>query len=432
MQRTVHILTVVLVAAWFPGCAWSGTMLNSTQYEIVFTKSYGVRPGTPHALIRTGDGGFAFVGTFGGAAFVVKTDANGDVQWQREFTSPKPPRQEHTGEVVLQTRDGGFLVAGSTNSDSTTGIQMGQTPDPISPRARMAALLVKYDKHGGVLWTKTFLDLPEKRFRKHFYRGVAVKDGYILIGITSVELLDQPTRTGRAPAYPLWVVKFNDAGEVVWERVFSDEVFTAFLGGTPLYGKPVIDRDGHLLFAVAAREHQKRVGGRLQTMTGGEPLVEYTVVFKLDKDGVEIKRVKLPAASTLAFTPVADGYAVVGTERTFHLGTWMITLDPHLNQKSQTMVNAPAFGIRAMVPWGNDGALFVGGYHVDDPDRPRPKAALASITKDGQFQGESTLSGGYTTAVDVVQGARDDEFIFLVSSDFVAEPGTALVKVRRR
>lgn len=433
MRRTVHILTVVLVAPWLPGCAWGGTMLDSTQYEIIFTKSYGLRAGTPHALIRTVDSGFAFVGTFGGAAYLVKTDANGDVQWQREFTSPKPPRQEHTGEVVLQTRDGGFVVAGSTNSDSTTGIQMGKTPDPISPRARMAALLVKYDKNGTVLWTKTFLDSPEKRFRKHFYRGIVVEDGYILIGQTTVELFDQPTRTGRAPAYPLWVVKFNEAGEVVWERVFGDELFTAF-GGTELYGKPVIDREGHLLFAVATREWQKRgEGGKLQTKLGqGGPSVRYTVVLKLDKSGVEIKRAQLPAADTLAVAPVADGYALVGSEHTFHRQTWVITLDHDLNQKSQIMLNASVFSIRTALPWGNDGSLLVVGYHVDDPDRPRPKAAFAYVTKDGQFQDESTFSGGYTTMVDVVRGARDDEFVFLVSSEFVAEPGTALVKVRRR
>ena len=435
VQRGVCLLSVLFFVCLFPGCTRGINWIDSTAHEVILEKSLGIAYGEPQQLIKTADGGYAFVGTFGGAAFLVKTDAKGEVQWQREFTSPTPPRQHHSANAVLQTKDGGFLIAGSTDSDSTTGVQMGETPNPTSPRRGQAALVVKYDTNGQFVWKKTFIGTPNTYFNRVFYRGVVAQDGYILIGQTNLTLFDQPTPSGRGGSIPLWVVKLNDAGEVMWERVFGNEVFAVVGSGTEVYGKPVVDSQGNLLIAIATREQLNRVAdGKLEVFKGGESLVEYAVVLKLDKDGHELKRVQLAAARTLAFTPIPQGYVLVGSGAQFHSKgkTWMVKLNDDLTIASKTIWETTQFGARCMVPLGSDDGLLIGGSHKADEKSGRPpQAATGYVTKEGQFQEEMMSNSYHVRAVDVVPGSQDGEFVFLVDSGTGTQPGAALVKVKR-
>lgn len=163
-------------------------------------------------------------------------------------------------------------------------------------------------------------------------------------------------------------------------------------------------------------------------------MVEYAVVLKLDKDGHELKRVQLAAARTLAFTPIPQGYALVGSGSQFHSKgkTWMVKLNDDLTVASKTIWETTKFSARCMLPLGSDDGLLIGGYHKDDYESSRlPQAATGYVTKEGQFQEEMMSNSYHESAVDVVPGSQDGEFVFLVNSVTGTQPGVALVKVKR-
>ncbi len=77
--------------------------------------------------IQSQDGGLVFMGRSSGI-WLIKTDADGNVQWIKSYHGSD-------GHAVIQTPDGGFLIAGGLHKDG---------------------LLIKTDGIGNLQWTKTF------------------------------------------------------------------------------------------------------------------------------------------------------------------------------------------------------------------------------------------------------------------------------------
>jgi hypothetical protein len=98
--------------------------------DTLWTKTYGQvgRYSRGNDIIQTGDGGFAITGfiktasTNGGYdLYLVKIDASGNVQWEKEFKI-EPTNASYTssdGRSILQTSDGGFAISGTWFSGST-------------------------------------------------------------------------------------------------------------------------------------------------------------------------------------------------------------------------------------------------------------------------------------------------------------------------
>ena len=76
-----------------------------------------------HSIVQTEDGGYIVAGeteSFGPAsyaAWVLKLKPNGDIDWQRAIDGG---RFDYARSIV-QTKDGGYIVAGNTNSFSERG-----------------------------------------------------------------------------------------------------------------------------------------------------------------------------------------------------------------------------------------------------------------------------------------------------------------------
>jgi len=95
-----------------------------------------------YSLIQTSDGGYAIAGTtqsFGAGewdVYVVKLDAHGNLQWTKTIGGP----ESEIGQSLIQTSDGGFAIAGETYSFGAGGRDV---------------YVIKLDANGNLQWTKT-------------------------------------------------------------------------------------------------------------------------------------------------------------------------------------------------------------------------------------------------------------------------------------
>ena len=163
---------------------------DSTGIEL-WNKTFG---GTgyddAYSVQQTADDGFILVGDTGsyGAGFydawLVKTDANGNEQWNKTFGGTD---FDHAFSVQ-QTVDGGYILAGETYGDFW---------------------LVKTDNNGNELWNKTFggTGFEEARSVQQTTDG-----GYILAG---------DTNSYGAGGYDFWLVKTDDNGNEQWNKTFG-------------------------------------------------------------------------------------------------------------------------------------------------------------------------------------------------------------------
>ena len=84
-----------------------------------------------HSLILTSDGGFAIAGesdSFGAGGYdfwLIKTDSSGNIEWSRTYGGP----ERDSAESVIQTSDGGYVLAGLTQSYGLVGSDLNLKSD---------------------------------------------------------------------------------------------------------------------------------------------------------------------------------------------------------------------------------------------------------------------------------------------------------------
>ena len=121
------------------------------------------------SLIQTADGGYAIAGgteSFGAGeadVYVVKLDANGNLQWTKTIGG----ESDDWGNSLIQTSDGGYAVAGVTKS-----FGVGEAD----------VYVVKLDANGKPQWTKT-IGAKSKNLIKSSI--IQTSDGsYVIAGTT--------------------------------------------------------------------------------------------------------------------------------------------------------------------------------------------------------------------------------------------------------
>lgn len=117
-------------------------------------------------VLSTSDGGVLAVGEIDSvmhsdsdASLVVKVDANGEVQWEKQQVIPGSGRSAWS---IQMTSDGSYMVSGMTRQDG-----------------KQVPFVFKMDPDGEIQWEKTYpLDEGE-----HFFQQlVSTPDGYALLG----------------------------------------------------------------------------------------------------------------------------------------------------------------------------------------------------------------------------------------------------------
>ncbi len=175
-----------------PGIMDAYLVMTDANGNLVWQQTWGAPPGAAaYSVEQTSDGGYIVGGTSGAVStspYLAKTDAEGEVVWQKTYGGSG----NSLGYSAAQTMDGGYILAGYTQS----GVLPGGAID-----------LVKTDSDGNLTWQKTYASTANN------YEVYSVRQtfdgGYVLAG-NSVSrttagfdiYLGKTDTNGNAPAPP--------------------------------------------------------------------------------------------------------------------------------------------------------------------------------------------------------------------------------------
>jgi hypothetical protein len=191
-------------------------------------------------VIQTTDGGYALagytnsLGEGGYDMWLVKTDVNGAAQWNMTYGGP----QDDMANSVVQTSDGGYVLAGYTNSFDVQ---------------RQSTWLVKTDAYGNMDWNEIYPGQAANSLIQTsdggFALATALSNGFGLVKIDSfgrvqwnqtyagpsdsangecvIQTIDEGyatagwTLTDSTGLYAAWLVKTDSAGTVQWIQTYG-------------------------------------------------------------------------------------------------------------------------------------------------------------------------------------------------------------------
>lgn len=252
------------------------------------------------SIIQTSDGGYVIAGStwsYGEGnydVYVIKLDRSGNLQWTRTIGG----EQDDHGNAIIQTSDGGYAIAGYTRS-------FGQGSSDV--------YVVKLDDSGNLEWTKTIggADWDEGNAIVQTSDG-----GYLITGFTE--------SFGELYA-DIYVVKLDGSGNLEWTKTIS--------GASDEWGYSIIQTSdaGYAIVGVLSSgggewdvyvvkldgagdlQWAKAIGGTqddygyaiIQTTDGGYAIVGDTKSFKhWDRD---VYVIKLDGSGNLEWTRIIGG-----------------------------------------------------------------------------------------------------------------------------
>jgi len=165
--------------------------------DTLWTRTYGgSREDRGYSVQQTSDGRYIIAGytqSFGeinGDVYLLKTDSSGDTLWTRTYGGSREDR----GYSVQQTSDGGYIIAGGTESFGA---------------GERDVYLVKTDSSGDTLWTRTYGGSYQDQ---GFSLQQTSDGGYIIAGVT---------RSFGAGGYDVYFVKTDSSADTLWTRTYG-------------------------------------------------------------------------------------------------------------------------------------------------------------------------------------------------------------------
>ncbi len=202
MKKQTLILLLLTVTA--------NCILHSQAPDILWQKSHGSpRDDAMETTLLTSDGGFLLAGSKavslvdGWEYYIIKLNAAGTVQWQKDFNA----NEDDFLHSAIQTSDGGYLLGGYSYS-SISGVK---TENSIGDADYW---ILKLDASGNLIWENTIGGTgPDKLIQVLELPG----GDYMLSGTSSSGIGgDKIVITNGFN--DLWFVKVNNTGGVIWQK----------------------------------------------------------------------------------------------------------------------------------------------------------------------------------------------------------------------
>ncbi len=186
------------INAQAPGIEWQKCFGGSSTDEL-------------HAVQPTTDGGFILAGetqsdngqvTFQNGwsdGWVVKISNNGTIQWQKSYGGPQ---WEHIYDIK-QTSDGGYVFVGSSDSD---------TGDLTNNYGWTDVWIVKLNSTGNIQWQRSYGGSSADNPRSIIQTS---DGGYAVCGYSWSSDHDVDSNLGEGD---VWVLKVNSTGNIQWKK----------------------------------------------------------------------------------------------------------------------------------------------------------------------------------------------------------------------
>jgi hypothetical protein len=196
--------------------------LLTSDGSIEWRKSLGgTKNDEATAVQLTSDGGYIVAGisySFNNDAtnnydyWIVKLTSSGIVEWQKNFGGSK----HEFARAIRQTEDGGYIVAGRTDSNDR---------DVTGNHGDFDCWIIKLTADGDLMWQKTLGggNGDEARDVQRTSDG-----GYIVVGATNS--IDGDVTNTHGLHDDFWIVKLNNNGDIEWQKTLggfgSDAAFS--------------------------------------------------------------------------------------------------------------------------------------------------------------------------------------------------------------
>jgi hypothetical protein len=191
--------------------------INSTG-SIDWQKCLGGTNGDyAYDIITTTDGNFVFAGTTkstdgdittnhgGQDLWIVKLDASGTIIWKKTYGGAS----DDVANSIIETIDGGFLVAGYSNSND------GDTPG--NNQGGSDVWLIKLDNSGNIEWQKQYGGSGGES--SYPITIISTGDGNFMVNATTSSTNGDVT--GNHGGTDCWLFKINGTGDMLWQRTYG-------------------------------------------------------------------------------------------------------------------------------------------------------------------------------------------------------------------
>jgi len=248
------------------------------------------------AVIQTSDGGYLFAGWEG----VLKTDANGTMEWEKRGVLGNTGKHPYYEDVMEHSNGNFYLVGG------------GPVIDPNNSGKEGQAIMVKMSPSGSVLKTKFYGgQCPDDIFRKI----IESNDGKLLIvGEKSHGESPYPCAFYFRYWKDIWVVKTGTNGVVKWEKTYGGDYLEK--------GMNIVsaNQEGYVVLGQKCAHKGNFSNCNSQTKV---------VILDIDEEGNELDETKLPglyhfeAGTEMALENTHSGGYVFATMPSGNKDIWL-------------------------------------------------------------------------------------------------------------
>lgn len=366
-------------------------LLQVQSQDILWEKSYGGK----HAeylfdVLPTPDYGFILAGSSVSKKSGNKTDDNrgdldywvwkmdekGDLDWQKSLGGSAQDKLRS----VLLTNEGGFLLAGS--SQSPEGFDKKE-----NSRGQSDYWIIKLNAKGGEEWQRTIGGSGQDELNV----TVRTKDGGFVIGGSSSSNKSGEKSTNGFGGLDYWVLKLDKEGKIIWQQTFggnyNDELRSIAL-----------TEDGG--FLLGGSSNSTDTGTKTQKNIGQS---DYWII-KLDKDGNEQwqKTIGGKGDDQLYVVHTAkDGHYLLGGNSNSETGDdkrssnesgtdfWVVKLDKdNKDILWQETYNIAKIDVLTSLIENDDKTILLGGYAQGEVIKTRNKGKGISNTLKGAKSSE--------------------------------------------
>jgi len=365
MKKATTITIIVLSIFTISLLITTKLIVNKTEVETWQKTFGGWNDDGAYSIQQTKDGGYIVAGgteSFGSGgtdAYILKLNSKGEAEWQKAFGG----WNDDEAYSIQQTKDGGYIVAGGTESFGSGGTD---------------AYILKLNSKGEAEWQKAFGGWNDDEA----YSIQQTKDGgYIVTGSTG------DFGSGKRDVY---ILKLNSKGDLEWQKTF---------GGEGIAGADSIQQTKDGGYIVAGDK-------------GGD-----VYILKLNSKG-EIQWQKTfggnayDAANSIQQT-TDGGYIVAGLTYSFGSGgydVYILKLNSKGQLEWQKTFGGEDYDGANSIQQTKDGGYIVAGW-TSSPDFGGDDVYILKLDSKGDLEWQKTFGGEDYDGANSIQQTKDGGYI---------------------